>query len=119
MNYHSTLKNIGFFGGMFVRMHQYSKAGDSYAGHRHVIDHMTLVSQGGVICETDEMEPKEYWAPAIIEIAREVQHRFTALADNTVYFCVFATDHLEETKSGWTQEQIQDELCGDCKGCSR
>jgi hypothetical protein len=117
--YRSKIQSLGFFGGTFWRMHGFARAGDTHAGHRHKIDHSTLVSQGGVRCEIEGRQPLEYWAPAVIEINKDIHHKFTALADGTVYFCVFATDNLGETMPAPTLEKLRAELCADCKGCDQ
>jgi len=81
---------LGYFGGVYVRQHYYHKAGDVHEGHAHNFDHITLVAQGSVRCEVAGSEPKDFKAPTFIVINKDRWHKFTALEDNTSFFCVFA-----------------------------
>jgi hypothetical protein len=83
-------KELGAFGGVWLRLHQLKRAGQANQGHRHNFDHVTIVATGGVRCEVEGREPVEVKAPAILEIAASLRHKFTALADNTTYYCVYA-----------------------------
>jgi hypothetical protein len=123
----SSIFNLGFYGGLFWRVHRFAKAGDVHAGHKHLIDHATLVSQGTVLCEIYGQEPREYRAPAVIEIDKDLFHRFTALEDDTVYFCVFATqhvsaagtvDHLSQAQKESMLAGIAGAFCSSCSGCT-
>jgi quercetin dioxygenase-like cupin family protein len=114
----SKVDSLGFYGGIFWRIHHFLKAGDTHSGHKHLIDHATLVSQGSVKCEIEDEEPRIYTAPSVIEINKDIFHKFTALEDNTVYFCVFATDHASDTDAVKSMlNGMANKLCGDCKGC--
>lgn len=91
---HQNLSNVfqmGYFGNIWVRSHVFKKTGDTNGGgHYHYFDHVTLVISGGVLVEVDGFEPKEFWAPKFIVIDKNHKHKFTALKDNTIYYCVFA-----------------------------
>jgi quercetin dioxygenase-like cupin family protein len=78
------------FGGLTIRELTLEKAGHSHQGHKHVFDHITLVWKGGVICQVDNEAPVTYRAPAMIQIAADKWHKFTALEDDVHYFCMFA-----------------------------
>lgn len=122
----STIASLGFYGGIFWRVHEFLSAGDSHEGHRHHIDHATLVSQGAVRCEIEGQEPREYRAPAVIEIDANVFHRFTALEDGTIYFCVFAARDAKESAAKQLSPEERKSLtagmaaqfCGSCTGCA-
>jgi quercetin dioxygenase-like cupin family protein len=93
--------------GLSARKHTFFKAGDVHNGHCHVKDHITLVAQGKVRCEVDGYDPIEVSAPAIITIDKDTLHGFTALTDNTVYYCIFEGDDPGDAAA-----------CRDCGGCS-
>lgn len=87
----SNIDTLGYFGNIWVRSHTLVKAGDSNGeGHTHHFDHVTLVMSGSVKVEVVGHEPKVFTAPNFIVIDKDKKHKFTALEDNTVYFCVFA-----------------------------
>ena len=110
----SKYTELGMYGGIFWRVHQFEKAGDKHAGHKHYVDHATLIAQGSVLCEIEGQEPREYHAPAVIEIDKDIHHQFTALEDGTVYFCVFAPGP-EATQMDL--KSMANGFCGSCSGC--
>lgn len=81
---------LGYFGNIWVRQNLLKYAGDTVGGHLHHFDHVSLLATGKVIVEVDGFEPKEFSAPTFIVIKKEHKHRFTALEDNTLWYCVFA-----------------------------
>ncbi len=83
-------EGLGYFGNIWVRQNVLEKAGESYQGHTHLFDHVSLLVSGKAMVETDGNPPKEFQAPTFIIIRRDVTHKFTALEDNTVWFCIFA-----------------------------
>lgn len=115
MNKPSDFEGLGTYAGLFWRIHRFEKAGDFHKGHKHHVDHCTLVSQGSVRCVFgDSNEVREYTAPAIIEIDKNIQHQFTALEDDTVYFCVFSYgNHVSPEEA----ESMMAGLCGSCTIC--
>lgn len=82
--------DLGYFGNIWVKQNLLLKNGDNGGGHAHRFDHVTLLCQGKVKVEIEGHPPKEFTAPTFIIIRKEHQHRITALADNTIYYCVFA-----------------------------
>lgn len=87
----SDVNQLGYFGNIWVRSHYFHKAGDhNDGGHKHHHDHVTLLAVGSVLVEVDGFEPKEFHAPTFITIKKEHHHKFTALTDGVVYYCVFA-----------------------------
>ena len=86
---------IGYFGNIWIRQHYYEKAGDSHQGHKHLFDHVTLIATGGVRCEVEGYEPREFYAPTFITIKKDLEHKFTALQDNTTYYCIFALRDID------------------------
>ena len=84
------LEQYGFIGNIWVRQHFLAQAGDSHGGHAHYHDHITLLVSGSVQVQIDDTEPKIFKAPTFIVIKKEHRHKFTALEDETIYYCVFA-----------------------------
>jgi hypothetical protein len=119
----------GQYGGLFWRFHTFREAGDQHAGHRHLIDHVTIVTKGGIRVEIAQQDDREVWAPAVIPIDKGKYHRITALEAGTAYYCVFATndpsftDHdygtlyeglnIEERKAVYSAL-----FCVSCTGCT-
>ncbi len=92
----SDVEQLGYFGNIWVRSHTFAKAGDTNGGgHTHNFDHVTLLAVGNVMVEVDGYEPKQFNAPTFIVIPKEHKHKFTALTDNVVYYCVFAVRDLD------------------------
>ena len=86
---------LGYFGNIWVRQNVLEKSGESHRGHEHKFDHVTLLVSGKVCVELEGSEPKEFTAPTFIVIRKEHAHKITALADGTVYYCVFALRNLD------------------------
>lgn len=81
---------LGYFGNIWVRQNVLEKAGQSNQGHKHKFDHVSLLTQGKVSVKVEGYEPKEFTAPTFIVIRKEHNHTFTALEDNTAWYCIFA-----------------------------
>jgi len=81
---------LGYFGNIWVRQNVLEKSGDVVLGHKHHFNHVSMLISGKVLVEVDGCEPKEFVAPTFIVIKKEYRHQFTALEDNTVWFCVYA-----------------------------
>ena len=86
---------LGYFGNIWVRQNVLELAGESQDGHEHKFDHVTLLVSGKISVQVAEDEPKEFIAPTFIVIRKERQHKITALADGTVYYCVFALRDID------------------------
>lgn len=85
------MSEMGYFGNIWVRQHHLaSKDQDNGGGHTHHFDHVTLLARGKVRVEVAGYPAKEFTAPTFIVIKKEHKHRFTALEDDTLYYCVFA-----------------------------
>lgn len=85
------MHDLGFFGNIWVKSHHLPKNGDTNdGGHKHKFDHITLVIRGKVMVEVEGFAPKVFTAPKFIIIKKEHEHKFTALEDDTIYYCVFA-----------------------------
>jgi hypothetical protein len=87
----ASVGEMGLFGNVWVRSHYLHKAGfTNGGGHKHDFDHVTLLAVGSVLVEVEGFEPKKFVAPTFITIDKNHQHKFTALTDGVVYYCVFA-----------------------------
>ena len=86
---------LGYFGNIWVRQNFIARAGDASEGHAHHFDHVSLLATGRVRVEVDGYDPKEFTAPTFIMVKKEYIHKFTALEDNTLWYCVFALRDLD------------------------
>jgi hypothetical protein len=92
----SDVNQMGYFGNIWVRSHYFAKSGDTNGeGHKHNFDHVTLLAVGDVLVEVEGHEPKEFHAPTFIVIDKDHKHKFTALTDGVVYYCVFAVRDID------------------------
>ena len=90
----SLFQSLGYFGNIFVHQHTYDKAGKVHQGHAHNFDHVTILAKGSVLCEVKGCQPKVFHAPTFIVIKKNHWHKFTALEDDTTFWCVFALRDL-------------------------
>lgn len=83
------------FGNVWAKTMIFHQAGDEKVGHIHDFDHLTVIGQGGFRVQRillDGTENVEYhYAPAIIEVPQGEAHSLTALADNSLAFCIETT----------------------------
>lgn len=79
-----------YVGNVWVKQNHLQRAGDANEGHKHHFDHVSLLAKGKVRVEIAGFEPKEFTAPTFIVIKKEHNHRFVALEDDTLWYCVFA-----------------------------
>jgi|GEM_PF-910008 len=81
---------LGYFGNIWVRKNFLRKAGESAPGHEHKFDHVSLLTRGSVRVEVEGHPPRDFHADTFIIIKKEHVHKFTALTDDVVWYCVFA-----------------------------
>jgi hypothetical protein len=86
---------LGFFGNIWVRQNVLDKAGDSFGGHTHHFDHVSLLTKGKVRIEVEGHPDKEFTAPTFIVINKDHKHNFVALVDDVNWYCVFALRDLD------------------------
>lgn len=89
------MRDLGYFGNIWVRQNHLLKDGDNGGGHEHNFDHVTLLCKGKVRVEVENNAPKEFTAPTFIVIRKEHKHKITALEDDTIYYCVFALRNID------------------------
>lgn len=80
---------IGCVSNVYVRQMHFMKAGDKEHGHQHEFDHITLLAAGSLRVQT-QGRVTDFVAPHMIFIKAENVHELTALADNTVAYCIHA-----------------------------
>jgi len=95
----STQMEHFFSEGIYARKMVIS-AGTRVPTHKHVYDHLSILAQGRVRVAVGPVS-KEYVAPAMIEIKKNIAHTIMAVEDS-VWFCVHATtatdvESLEQT----------------------
>ena len=86
---------LGYFGNIWVRQNVFELAGETHEGHEHKFDHVTLLVSGKVSIQIGKEVPKEFTAPTFIVIRKQHNHKITAMADGTVYYCVFALRDID------------------------
>jgi hypothetical protein len=89
------LSELGYFGNIWVRQNYLEKIGDIHPGHKHHFDHVSLLASGRVRVTVDGYPPKEFTAPTFVVIKKEHNHKFEALEDGTLWYCVFALRDLD------------------------
>ncbi len=92
----SRVDELGYYGNIWIRSHHLEYVGDTNGGgHYHHFDHITLLAVGSVSVEVEGYEPKIFHGPTFITIEKDKKHKFTALTDNVVCYCVFALRDLD------------------------
>jgi len=86
---------LGYFGNIWVRQNTIEKAGESFPGHKHKFDHVTLLAKGSIEVEVEGHAPKQFVAPTFVIIRKEHEHKVTSLTDDVIYYCVFALRNLD------------------------
>lgn len=107
---------LGYFGNIWVRQNVLEKAGDTAGGHYHLFDHVSLLAKGTVEVEIEGHPSKQFVAPTFIVIRKEFNHKFTAITDDVLWYCVFAirdedgslTDTYPETSNPYFIKDVSD-----------
>lgn len=107
---------LGYFGNIWVRQNVLEKTGDSAGGHYHLFDHVSLLAKGTVEVEIEGYPPRQFIAPTFIVIKKEYKHKFTAITDDVLWYCVFAirdengelSDIYPETSSPFFIKDVPD-----------
>lgn len=81
---------LGVIGNVWVRQNVLTKAGTATQRHKHHFDHVSLLAKGEVRVEVDGFEPTVFKAPTFIVVKKDRSHKFTALTDDVLWYCVFA-----------------------------
>lgn len=97
----SEKNELGYFGNIWVRQHYLAQKGDTNDnGHVHFFDHVTMLVRGSVRVDvtnthTKETRSKEFTGPTFIVVRKDYTHKFTALTDDVLYYCVFALRDID------------------------
>lgn len=74
---------------IYVRMMHFKHAGDVECGHSHPFDHVSMLSTGRIRITVGD-HVKEFKAPQMMFIKKEMEHQLVALEDNTTVLCIHA-----------------------------
>lgn len=74
---------------IFVRMMHFKHEGDVECGHSHPFDHISMLSRGKIRITVGE-HVKEFKAPQMIFIKKDMEHQLVALEDDTTVLCIHA-----------------------------
>ena len=81
-------------GNIFIRPNNLNKVGEFVDGHGHNFDHTTIIFKGAVEVRaklpTGQIVERTFTAPAHFLVKAEVEHKITAVEDNTVFWCVYS-----------------------------
>lgn len=81
-------------GNVFIRPNRLEKAGDKVAGHAHNFDHTTIVFSGAVhvrgVLSNGTVIERDFVAPAHFLVKADVRHEITAIAPDTIFWCVYS-----------------------------
>lgn len=104
-------------GNVFVRQMMFDKAGDVVAGHAHNFDHITycvrgglrieqLDVTGGIVRSVEKLAGEANW----VLIRAGVEHRITALVDDSIGHCIYAhrthQGDIVQEYSGWAPSYV-------------
>lgn len=84
------IHTLGVVGNVWVRQNVLTEAGTETQRHKHHFDHVSLLCSGKVKVEVEGFPATEFTAPTFIVVKAEHSHKFTALTDDVVWYCVFA-----------------------------
>lgn len=84
----STIEHF-FTDGVYARK-MLIPAGTQVPSHKHVYNHLSILAQGKVRVSVGPII-KEYVAPAMIEVKKDLVHTISAVEDS-VWYCIHATD---------------------------
>lgn len=104
-------------GNIFVREMYFAKAGDVVEGHRHNFDHTTYVARGALRIESladdgSVLRSVEKRAGGLnfVLIKAGVQHRITALEDDSMGHCIYAhrtpQGDVVQEYDGWSASYV-------------
>ncbi|MFA5921161.1 MAG: aspartyl/asparaginyl beta-hydroxylase domain-containing protein [Methylococcaceae bacterium] len=71
--------------------------GFEVVSHKHLFDHISLLTRGSVIVEADGIKTVHY-APDYIFIKKGINHSVTPVNSDAKWYCVHITDESDETK---------------------
>jgi quercetin dioxygenase-like cupin family protein len=102
MNRIDEVKTLHHFNSGVYSREVHIKEGWFLESHKHNFDHMSILAQGRVIVEVDNVSV-EYKAPCVLNILAEKTHKVIALEDS-VWFCIHAIEGTNVT----TPEEVEE-----------
>lgn len=78
---------IGCVSNIYIRMMHFHNKGDVEQGHTHEFDHVSFLTKGSAILKVDGIE-KEFTAPHMILIAKNLVHEIVASEADTILCCI-------------------------------
>ena len=85
---------FGAVANVFIKLIHFEKAGQCEYGHKHIYDHISMLSKGSVKI-TVNGNVTEYKAPMLVYINKDTMHEIEALEDDTVWACIHAIRNNE------------------------
>lgn len=87
---------VAHFGKILCIRFEMPKIGESISQHAHLKDHLSILASGSVSVQINNDPPTTYVSPHIIYVPAYREHKITSLSDDTVWYCIFSTDMLDE-----------------------
>lgn len=88
--------NHHFFGGIYCKEMRIPEQFE-VVSHKHNYDHLSVLTQGCVVVDTDEGQDT-YYAPAVIKIKAGLHHKITPVNSDAHWLCIHATDCTDKSK---------------------
>ena len=99
-------------GNVFIREMHFERQGQEVRGHAHNFDHTTYVTRGGLRFETGGQVIEKYARDGanFVLIRAGVEHRITALEDDSMGHCIYAhrdpQGEIVQVYDGWTPAYV-------------
>lgn len=105
------MKKTFVLGNIFIRPMPLPKAGMVVNGHKHNFDHATQVLRGSILVKAKRPDgtviERRFDAPDYFLVRADTEHEITALADNTLAWCVFSNrmpdGEVVQQYTGWEE----------------
>lgn len=87
----------------FVYRYFRMEKGQGMEGHKHMVDHPTLVARGAISIKWGDGREEIVRAPAHVIVPKDALHHVKALEDDTIWYCVFELpeDYTEDQQYFW------------------
>lgn len=85
---------IGCVSNVYIRMMYFKHKGDIEYGHAHEFDHVSFLSKGSIKMIVNGIE-KEFTAPHMILVKKNLEHEIIALEDDSIVSCIHGLRDIE------------------------
>jgi len=85
---------VGCVSNIYIRMMHFHKKGDVEQGHSHEFDHVSFLSRGSIKMTVNGVT-KEFVAPHMILVKKDLEHEIIALEDETILCCIHGLRDLD------------------------